>query len=202
MNRYRVIFALLLFCGVSLPRIRAQDCGEISAIAKMGRAQSTRVLAEASKSAGDSYEARLLYAYSSFHLNPRKKSDAERLLALIPSDKAEELAVLTMGDSQCDEEPIADMESLGRVRDGIPREFARAVLLARTFLFSYVSYSMDATLDPHNDYAMQMKIVCQKANAEFVRAVGQFPEDKQKLFAKHIMNPDSCKPLALPEAEN
>lgn len=199
--KYRVVFALSAFLVVGLSWVRAQDCGEIAGVASMARAKSMRALAEASKRAGDGYRARLVFAYRSFHLHPGGKSEAEKLLALIPADDAQEEVVLTLGGSLCDQEPLADMETLGRVRDGFGRELAKAVLLAPSFLPSYVEYSTVAVLDPHSDYALQMKIVCRQAHADFVRAVKRFPERKRQLFAKQVMNPDSCKPLALPEAE-
>ncbi len=106
-----------------------------------------------------------------------------------------------MGDSQCSAESLADMKSLGGLGERLPRDLARAVLLVPDKLPSYVSYAPISVQDPHSDYAVQMQAVCRAEHPEFVRAVEGLPTDKRDWFVKHVLNPDGCHALALPEAE-
>lgn len=200
-NRYFPVFAAASYLVLHVVSLPAQGCDEITKIAEMARARSVPKLTEASKDAGDSYRARLVFGYRSFQLNRESKANAHRLLALIPTDDAQQSVVLGLGDSLCDDESIADMSTLARVNEGFARELARAVLLARNFLPSYVNYSMVAVLDPHSEYALQMRRVCRQAHTDFLRAVKQLPEGRQGEFIKHVMDPNSCRVLAVPEAE-
>jgi hypothetical protein len=170
-------------------------------MAQMARATSSRVLSSTRSQAGDSYAARLIYAYRLFQLHPGRKDNAERILSLIPATEADQTAVMTLGDSLCDRESVSDMTTLSRVYDGLPRELAKAVLVDTSFLPKYLQYSMVAILDPHSNFAVQTKRVCQKAHAGFIRAVNLLPEGKQEALAKHILNPSNCTVIARPEAD-
>jgi len=89
-------------------------------------------------------------------------------------------------------------ESLALVRDGSAG--ARQGRDAGAELPSaYVSYSLVAVGDPHSDYAVQMRRVCQHKHAGFIEAVKQLPPATEQFFASHVINPDGCKVLALPE---
>lgn len=181
--------------------IRAQTCREVSSVAEMARANSPNALNKAREKAGDSYRTRLILAYRSFQLNRGSKAAAEQLFALLPADDEQQKVVMTLGDSLCDEESLAEMRTLARVNEGFARELARAVLVAPRFLPEYVHYSTIAVGDPHSDYAVQMKRVCQQVHNKFEFAVNQLPEEKRKLFTEHVMNPNTCKVLAVPESK-
>jgi hypothetical protein len=86
------------------------------------------------------------------------------LLALIPKNEAQQNVAMTLGDSLCDGESLADMKSLSRVNAGLARQFRKAVALAPHFMSTYVAYSLDAVADPHSDYAVEMKNVCHGQN--------------------------------------
>jgi hypothetical protein len=189
--------------AIALGRLGAEEpsCGDIASTAEMARAESMPVLIETSRRAGEGYRERLVLAYRSFQLNPRSRPDAERLLALIPAGDAEQEVVMTLGESLCDNEVVTDMKALALVRDGFARELARAVMLAPNFLSAYVSYSLVAVGDPHSDYAVQMRRVCQHKHAGFIEAVKQLPPATEQFFASHVINPDGCKVLALPESD-
>jgi len=166
----------------------------------MVRATSTKALSEARARAGDGYRSNFVFAYRSFQLK-RNAVNAERLLALIPKDDAQQAIVMTLGDSLCNEEPITDMEVLSRVAEGFARELASAVLLARSYLRIYVAYGMQATLDPHSDYAIQMQRVCRLAHRDFLHAIEQLPKDERQQLSLHVLNPNTCRAIALPESE-
>src|SRR5260370_29618654 len=119
----------------------------------MASAKSTRALNELRKQAGESYLARLVFAYRFFHLHPKSKAAAESLLSLIPTDQSQQKVVLTLGDSLCDDESVADMKALSAVNEGFARELAAAVVLRPRFLSSYLSYSTTAPEDPPADHA-------------------------------------------------
>src|SRR5712692_5798464 len=112
----------------------AQDCREVAAMAQMVRTKSSGALSAASQQAGESYAARLVYAYRLLQLRPRSKESAQHLLKLIPSTEAQQSVVMTLGDMLCNREGVADMTALSHVNEGLPRELARAVLLSPSFL--------------------------------------------------------------------
>ncbi|MGO9097151.1 MAG: hypothetical protein ACLQGV_18255 [Bryobacteraceae bacterium] len=197
------LFIWTILFAVTVGELGAQEpnCGEIAAIAEMARAKSMPALVETSRRAGENYRQRLVFAYRSFQLNSRNRPDAERLLALIPAGDAEQLVVMTLGDSLCDKEMVTDMKALASVGDGLARELARAVMLAPNFLSAYVSYSLVAVGDPHSDFAVQMRRVCRHKHAGFIEAVKQLPPATRQFFAGHVMNPEGCTVLALPESD-
>ena len=65
----------------------------------------------------------------------------------------------------------------------------------------FVSYAIEATQDPHSDYAVQMRGVCEVRHPAFQKAVNELPPDKRGWFEKHILDPVGCRVRALPEAE-
>lgn len=193
--------ALAAFLTIAAAALHAQDCSEVRAAAEMARARSVRTLVLASSRAGGSYLAQLVFAYRSFQLNPGDRIAAGRLLGLIPATDIHQQTVMTLGDSLCAQEPVADMETLDQVGAGLAREFTRGVILVPKFLPSYVNYAIVAIDDPHSDYAIQMAKVCRRAPSAFGKAVEGLPEVKRRFFVEHVMNPKNCRPLAVPEAE-
>src|SRR5229473_2809696 len=103
MNNSRAILLAmtLVFVFIEASRAQEQNCKEVGAAAQMARAKSTRALNDLRKQAGESYLARLVFAYGFFHLHPKSKAAAESLLSLIPTDQSQQKVVLTLGDSLC-----------------------------------------------------------------------------------------------------
>jgi hypothetical protein len=95
----------------------------------MARAKSYAGVAAEKQEAGDSYRAQVIFAARSFELRPVDKKAAVLLLGLIPQDDGQHTTWMTMGDSQCSAESLADMKSLGGLGERLPRDLARAVLL-------------------------------------------------------------------------
>ena len=189
-------------CFASCWALLAQEpnCGEIAAMARMTRARSSAMLAAEKQRAEGSYRTQAVFAVRSFELHPTKQSAAV-LLHLIPKDDGQQTTWMTLGDSLCSGEPLADMKLLGRVRDALPHDLAKAVLLAPEMLPVYVAYALTSIQDPHSDYAVQMQTVCRVKHPEFVKSVEELPSDKKDWFIKHVLNPEGCHVLALPEAE-
>jgi hypothetical protein len=177
------------------------NCDQIAFTAIMARSASSVALAVEKQRAGDSYRAQVVFATRLFELHPTDKSAAIQLLNLIPKDDTEQNIWMTFGDSLCDAETVADMKSLGRIGERLPRTLAKAVLLIPDKLPAYVSYALTSVQDSHSDYAVQMQNVCRTKHAEFLKAVGNLPIDKRDWFVKHILKPDDCHALALPEAD-
>jgi len=150
--------------------------------------------------AGEGYGARLVSAYRWFQLQPEIKGHADSLLGLIPKTDAEQEVVMALGDSLCDQESPADMLALSRVREGLSRELALAVMRAPSFLPNYVRYSFIAVQDPHSDYAVQMVAVCQKQRPAFLHALAQLSGEDRRLFTNRILNVSSCAAIVRPEA--
>jgi hypothetical protein len=167
----------------------------------MARAKSSEAVIAEKQKAGDNYRAQVVFAVRSLELRPTDKDAAVLLLNLIPQNDAQHTVLMTLGDSLCDEESVAEMKSLGGLGDRLPHDLARAVLLVPDKLPSYVSYAPISVQDPHSDYAVQMQTVCRAKHSEFLKAVEGLPTDQKNLFVKHVLNPDGCHGLALPEAE-
>lgn len=176
------------------------NCTQIVSMARMARAKTSAVLTAEKQRAGDSYSAEVVFAARSFELRATEQR-AAALLNLIPQGDEQQITWMTLGDSLCTAETVADMKSLARVGESLPRELAKAVLLVPDKLPNYVAYAPTSVQDPHSDYAVQMESVCRAKHLEFVSAVGGLPTDKKEWFVKHILNPEGCHALALPEAE-
>jgi hypothetical protein len=177
------------------------NCGEIAAMARMARAKSSTTAAAERQKAGDSYRAQVVFAARSLELRLGDTTAAVLLLNLIPQDDGQHTTWMTMGDSLCDAESVDEMKSLGALGDRLPHDLARAVLLVPDKLPEYVAYAPTSVQDPHSDYAVQMQTVCRGKHAEFVKTVEGLPTDQRDWFVKHVLNPDGCHALALPEAE-
>lgn len=188
-----------VFCGAS--SAQELNCDQAAAMARMARARSSAMVAAEKQKAGDSYRAQVVFAARSLELRPMDKKAAVLLLNLIPQDDAQHTTWMTLGDALCSGESAADMKSLGRLGEHLPRDLAKAVLLVPDKLPSYVSYAPTSVQDPHSDYAVQMQTVCRAKHPSFVKAVEELPADKRDWFVKHVLNPDGCHALALPEAE-
>lgn len=177
------------------------SCDQVTAIAQMARAKSSAALTAQKTRAGDSFRSRVVFAARLLELRPHSKSAAVRLLELIPKDDEQQTIWITLGDSMCEDEPVADMKSLGRLGESLPHALAKAVLLAPEGLPSYVAYAAVSVQDPHSDYAVQMQTVCRTRHAEFKEAVKKLPTGEQGWFVEHIFDPKGCRALALPEAD-
>lgn len=203
MRKLRTTVVALVLCSALCGFVFAQpsSCNEIAVLAGMARAKSSTALAAKRRRARNDYRAQVVYATRSFQLRPQERHAAVLLLSLIPKKEAEHMALMTLGDSLCNGEPVIDMEALGRIRDKLPGELARAVLLVPAKLPDYISYAFTATQDTHSDYAVQMETVCKAKHSTFVKAVQELQADRREWFVKHILNPNGCHALALPEAE-
>jgi hypothetical protein len=202
-NRLAQCVLAVAVCGASGVGLCAQEpnCDQAAAMARMARAKSSEAVIAKKQKAGDSYRAQVVFAARSLELRPTDKAAAVLLLNLIPQDDEQRTTWMTLGDSLCDSESVADMKSLGRVGDRLPRDLAQAVMLVPDRLPGYVAYAATSVHDPHSDYAVQMQTVCRARHPEFLKAVGRLPTDKRDWFVKHVLNPEECHALALPEAE-
>ena len=198
-NSVVALSTFLVGCGVL--SAEKQDCDETAALTRMARAQSSAVLALEKRKAGDGYTAGVVFASRLLELHPKDQHAAVLLLNLIPRDEKQQTAWMTLGDSLCSTEPVSDMKVLGRLSEGLPRRLAQAILLVPERLPDYVAYALISTQDPHSDYAIQMQNVCRAEHPRFMKAVAGLPPSKKDWFIKHILNPDGCRAVALPEAE-
>jgi hypothetical protein len=187
----------LALCNMSLAQ--EPNCHEIGAMAAMARANSSTVLMTWKPRAGDSYRAQVVFATRSFELHLADRRAASAVLDLIPKNDEQDSVWKSFGDSLCDAETLKDMFALGRIGDHLPHDLARAVLLAPSKMFDYVSYAITSTQDPHSDYAIQMQTVCRARHQEFVNAVSKLPPDDRSWFVSNKFNPDGCRPLDFPE---
>jgi hypothetical protein len=177
------------------------NCEQIVAIARMARAKSSATAAAERHKMGDSYRADVVFAARSLESRPLDKGAAILLLNLIPQDDEQQSTWVTLGDSLCSGESVADMKSLAHVGEHLSRDLARAVRLAPDKLPKYIAYASTSVQDPNSDYAVEMQTVCRANHAQFAEAVAGMPADKREWFIKHVFNPDGCHALALPERD-
>jgi hypothetical protein len=177
------------------------DCNRISTISNMAVAKSTPELEKWRKDSGGSYLARLVFSSRLFELEPKHGSAASNLLAFVPPDKKEEAFWHTLDGFLCEKETVKEVKTLAELQARLPRDLARAVLLVPAKMPEYVSYAYTSIQDPHSDYALQMRSVCQARSKPFVAAVNSLPSDDRRWFIKKIFDPRGCHALALPEAD-
>jgi hemerythrin len=204
--RRATCFWLTLLAAVPFQHSSAQDasnipCDQVHTIARMSLARSHAALAKEKHNAGRSYRAEMVYAARSFELQPSDRTTALLFLNLLPQDDAQHATLIALGDSLCDEESVAEMKSLSRLGERLARDFAKAALRAPEMLSKYVAYASTSVQDAHSDYAVQMQAVCRAKHAEFLRSVRELPSDKRDWFVKHVLDPDHCHAVALPEAQ-
>jgi len=192
-----VVLALLSASCKVLPAQKPK-CGEVAAMARMARAISAAELVAEKGKAGDSYRARVVFAAKQFELNPQKHDAALLLLSLIPKDDEEHLLLMSLGDGLCGTESYREMKSLDQIEEHLPRNLARAVLLAPDKLPEYLAYSISSVQDPRSDYAVQMQKVCRARHPEFVAAIAKLPPEKRDRFLRNVIDPEGCNALALP----
>jgi hypothetical protein len=192
-------FVVVLFQGVNAQGVSQSPCTQVDAIARILRSDSLAALTKAKQNAGSTYRAEIVFAARSLELQPNDKSAAVRLLNLLPQDDTQHVTLMTLGDSLCDEESVAEMTSLSRIGERLSRDFAKAILLAPDMLPRYIAYASTSVGDPHSDYAVQMQPVCRARHSEFVKAVVGLPTEQRFWLVKHVFNPEKCRALALPE---
>ncbi len=187
-----------------------KDCQEIALIAKIARAQSPAALLRLKRQTGNSYGIEAAFATRNFELMPADKKSAIALLNLIPQNREQKEVWDGMNSSQCDSETDPDLTSLAKLKYRLARDLTRAVNLVPEKMQAYVSYAYEAVQDPDDDYAVEMKRVCRRHHAAFVKAVellgngtegNEFSIAGSDWFRGHIFNPVGCKTLAFPEAD-
>jgi hypothetical protein len=197
-----VVVLILLLAPGKMLTAQKLNCGEVEAMVRMARAISTADLAAAKVKAGESYRAQFVFAAKQFELKPEKQDAALLLLSLIPKDDEQQQMLMTLGEHHCETESYHEMKTLAQLTERLPRDLARAVLLAPAKIPEYVAYSITSVQDPRSDYALQMQKVCRVRHSEFVDAVARLPLQKRDRFLKYIFDPDECNALTLPEADN
>jgi hypothetical protein len=203
----------IVLCSASCASLLAQEtsCSEVDSIGRIARARSSAGLVAEKQRAGKSYRVQVIFAARQFELDQRNENAAALLLGLIPQNDAQQLVWMTLGESLCDAEPVQDIMLLGRLRDRLAHDLASAVILVPKKMQAYVSYAAEAVQDPHNDYAIQMQRVCRSHHVAFASAVkqlgdgspevGTFATASSDWFRTHILDPKSCRAVALPEAD-
>lgn len=203
MNLNKFIGLLLVFisgafiCDLSL----AADlsCDELKSSIDMVRSNSTDTLTGYRVAAGNSYRVDVIFAFKYFELNDKDMRAGRRLFKILPKNDKQYGIWLTMGDSLCNDESVADMKLLDEFSARFSLLLSRAVMSNPDEMPRYVEFSLMAAQDPHSDFALQMKRVCLAKHEAFKRAVKGLSIADRHWFAAHVMHVDHCKPLALPE---
>lgn len=199
--RWWVLFCVSFLQVSAAAGVPDTSCEKVRLAARLARAKSLAAIGEVRENAGAGYIVEIVSAFRAFKLQPRNKDLAAHLLRKIPRDAPEQEVLLALDSSICDGEGVADMEALARVKYALPRMLARAVKLVPAYMSAYVSYSLEAAPDPHSDYAIQMQRVCRDLRPEFAKAVEALPETDRKWFTTGILDPKTCRAIAIPESD-
>jgi hypothetical protein len=199
--RIRMTAVAVSLAAAAVPLWAQSSCAEVRALVAITKAKSPDALSRVKASGKVGYRADLIHAFRAFQLEPSSRAAADHLLRLTPSNEVQQTIVMTLGDSLCDAESMLEMKALSRVRDGLSVQLAAAVLLTPQHMPLYIAYSKMAAQDPHSDYAMRMARVCHRAHDAFVDALDTLPPEDRQFIAQHVIEPATCKAIALPEAE-
>ena len=203
---YCLLLAFVLVGTTAVSQSIAQEpgCLEISRVAAMAKAKSMPTLEAQRQKASDSYRTRLVFAARSLEIEPQNRAAAELLLNLLPKDEVgpeQEIWMDLPQLQQCPSGGVADSDlfPLFKFRDRLPRIAAKAILLHPERMLDYISYGLLASGDVDSDYAIHMGAVCRRKHAEFSQAVSQLPPKDRKWFVSKLVDPASCKTLAIQE---
>jgi hypothetical protein len=192
-----VKLAILLVSINLTTLVWADTCDHLDLIAKALRQRTTPDIATSEKAMQDDYFAKLMLAARTFELRSSSREAAMTFASLVPANDVEEGWWRGLGES-CDKS-LKDEMTVEAMVERLPRLLARAILLVPEKLREYIAYSEKSVLDPHSDYAMQMKLVCRANQKRFQKSFVELPPDKQAWLRIHVFDPVECRPLALPE---
>ncbi len=186
-----------------LGRTQEPGCIEISRIASLAKANSSKTLRLRIDEAGDNYRTRLVLAARLLEIDPQNRDAAKDLLKLLPKDEfsPEESAWLDLSElQQCPSGGISDsdLRALDRLQNHLPRLVAQAVILIPGKMPEYVAYAF-LSINPESDYAVRMQEVCRVRNKQFLTALDGLSTEKKRWFVTKIFNPQSCRAIWLPE---
>jgi hypothetical protein len=201
--------SMMILAGALLLSVlgRAQEpgCIEISRIASLAKANSSKALRLRIDKAGDNdnYRTRLVLAARLLEIDPQNRDAANYLLNLLPKDEfsPEQSAWLDLsGLQQCPPGgiPSSDLEALGRLQNHLPRLAAQAVILIPEKMPEYVAYAF-LSINPESDYAVRMQDVCRVRNKQFLTALDGLSTENKGWFLTKIFNPQACRAIWLPE---
>jgi hypothetical protein len=199
--------SMMILAGALLLSVlgRAQEpgCIEISRIASLAKANSSKTLRLRIDEAGDNYRTRLVLAARLLEIDPQNRDAANYLLNLLPKDEfsLEESAWLDLSQlQQCPSGgiPDSDLKALDRLQNHLPRLAARAVILIPEKMPEYVAYAF-LLINPESDYAVRMQEVCRVRNKQFLTALDGLSTEKKRWFVAKIFNPQACRAIWLPE---
>jgi hypothetical protein len=203
MQVYRLARWMLLVagsCASCCLYSQQQDCGQVVATVRMARSTSIKALWNERQNAGQNYRAHIVFAIRMFELNPQLQS-ADLLLDQLPADEEKRLVWMTLGDSLCNAESIADIKAMSKLGERSAHDLSRATLLRPARLSPYLSFVLWASQDPHSDAAIQAQKLCHADRYSFNRALDDLPPDKKRWFVEHVLRPESCHALSHPESD-
>ena len=187
-----VLFLLGLLPARSAPA-QVNRCALTASLAKVSRSTSGIEILVEEKKFGSEYIFRVVASARRLELNFDPQHAAAALLSTMPKDELQHLAWLTLGDMQCDEESMQDMQALAGVKDRLPHNVSRAVILHPEKMKDYVEFASSALDDPGSEYPLEMKDVCKAKHAEFTKAVNALSSEDRVRFA-HFFKVQNCEP--------
>jgi hypothetical protein len=198
---YWIIAFVTSLSSCAVLSAQESNCAEIDAMVGMARAKSTPVLLTWNQKAGDSYRAKVVFAFRFFELHPTVPRAASAILDLIPQNEKQDYVWHSFGSGNlCPNESFKEeMVPLDAIQSRFPLDLSKAILLVPDKMLAYVSYANMSGGSPSSDYAVQMQRVCRAKHREFVKAVDQLPPDAKKWFLSSTFNPDGCHALHFPE---
>ncbi|MGH9599340.1 MAG: hypothetical protein ACRD27_05715, partial [Terracidiphilus sp.] len=187
-------------CLQAVARAQDENCGQVIILRGIARATSVANLIKLERKAAQNYQLQVAFAARRLELNPKSRTSASALLALIPQNVDQHAAWITFGDSMCENESSHDMNLLDLFGSRLEHDLTTAVLLVPGKMSDYVGFAFEALMSPESDYAVEMQRVCKSKHAELMQAINTLPSEDRTRLVRYILDPYTCKALKLPEA--
>jgi hypothetical protein len=194
------VAAAMLFVWPLARAAEEVPCSSVIKMVQLVHARPSEAAAIVAGTEASDYRTKLAAAAIQLELQPQSENAGRTLLELLPKSDEQQADLMTLGDQLCASESMVDMKILGKLRDRIPRDFARAASLVPSKLPEYVRYSFLAVQDPHSDFVLQMESVCEQRRSDFLSAVQSLPKQDQDWFEGHIFDTNCCRALLKPES--
>lgn len=194
---------LLFLCILAPEKLLANElnCSELKSAIGMVHANSIGVLNKYRSTAGKSYRSNVIYSFKYFELMGSDARGVAMVFKVLPANDQQYTVWITMGDSFCQGEKLADMALMDSFGERLPLLLSRAVIDRPSEMSKYIKFSLNATQDPHSKIVFGMRNVCLIRHSEFKEAIGNLSHSDKEWITSHIIRIDSCRPIELPESD-
>lgn len=146
--------------------------------------------------------AKVVYYTELLALRPHERRYALDLLLITPKSECEMITLFNLNSSLFKAESFLDMRRVGSAYDNLSRNFAAALNSYPEFFPRFLKFGEVALNDScSDDYPAVVTHVCQTNPGRFRRAFETLSKADQAYISKFIIKPNSCKQIAVSEAD-